>query len=174
VIKNLKKLIKLKKQALILLVFIISTNALFSQVTILSKQKKARSSFYELVDYMGSDNAAVLQNDILLDPKSSALFLRFEVKLKEVASEGVRYNNVLFKGDIPFNVVNSVYIEGEKVVLDVNSQGYVNQVKVPGEYWTEAIQRYSDFTITVYNSKKREEIAKVLQFFVDNPYVSKD
>ena len=173
-IKKLKKLIKLKKRALILLVFIISTNALFSQVTILSKQKKARSSFYELVDYMGSDNAAVLQNDILLDPKSSALFLRFEVKLKEVMSEGVRYNNVLFKGDIPFNVVNSVYIEGEKVVLDVNSQGYVNQVKVPGEYWTEAIQRYSDFTITVYNSKKREEIAKVLQFFVDNPYVSKD
>lgn len=173
-IKNLKKLIKLKKQALILLVFIISTNALFSQVTILSKQKKARSSFYELVDYMGSDNAAVLQNDILLDPKSSALFLRFEVKLKEVMSEGVRYNNVLFKGDIPFNVVNSVYIEGEKVVLDVNSQGYVNQVKVPGEYWTEAIQRYSDFTITVYNSQKREEIAKVLQFFVDNPYISKD
>lgn len=123
---------------------------------------------------MGSDNAAVLQNDILLDPKSSALFLRFEVKLKEVESEGVRYNNVLFKGDIPFNVVNSVYIEGEKVVLDVNSEGYVNQVKVPGEYWTEAIQRYSDFTITVYNSQKREEIAKVLQFFVDNPYISKD
>ena len=173
-IKNLKKLIKLKKQALILLVFIISTNALFSQVTILSKQKQARSSFYELVDYMGSDNAAVLQNDILLDPNDSTLFLRFEVKLKEVVSEGVRYNNVLFKGDIPFNVVNRVYIEGEKVVLDVNSEGYVNQVKVPGEYWTEAIQRYSDFTITVYNSQKREEIAKVLQFFVDNPYISKD
>lgn len=54
----------------------------------------------------------------------------------------------------------------------MNYNGFANQVKAPGENWTEMIKNKSDFSITVKDDKKREELLYILKMLTKYPIYS--
>jgi hypothetical protein len=65
--------------------------------------------------------------------------------------------------------ISRVYVDGDRIILATNSNGYANKVKVPDENWTEMLKNRSDFSITVRNDKKRDEVLHIISMLRKYP-----
>ncbi|WP_339686693.1 hypothetical protein [uncultured Nonlabens sp.] len=111
-------------------------------------------------DYIGNDNVTIHENVTRYDSSNGyKMFLRFYFTAKKVVADNCRtYYNVKRRGYVAFTDVHRVHNNGKRIILEMNSKGYANKVKIPPESWTEMIKNKSDFSITVEDDEKPEEI----------------
>ncbi|QJP34943.1 hypothetical protein F0365_11365 [Nonlabens sp. Ci31] len=122
--------------------------------------------YNNLAEYIGNENVTIHQNKIGFSKRlGNKMVLLFNFTADRVRnSDGRTYYNVKRKGHVVFADVNRVYENGERIILEMNSNGYSNQVQVPGENWTEIITNRSDFSITVKDDIKRKEVLRIMNY----------
>ncbi len=135
----------------------------------------AQNSYVEkyaaLAEHMGNDNVTIHTNELRYSSNmGNKIYINFFYTAKKVvADNGRTYYNVKRKGYVPFADIERVYVTGDKIMLQMNSNGYGNKVQVPGENWTEMIVNKGDFSITVKDDKKREEVLHIIKMLRKHP-----
>lgn len=161
------------KYALIALFFlgITKTNAQFTDPSIIKlNQNSAIEKYEELSKFTGSNNTILHKAYIAFSSKqNNQLRIFYDFTAKKTFYQGRNYFNIRNRGEILFSDADRVYIEGEKIFLDIDSSGYLALLKAPGESWTNLTRLYRDFTITVYDDEKRQELLKNLKCLVKHP-----
>jgi|GEM_PF-4632608 len=132
-------------------------------------------NYQELTKYIGSDNTDIFENEITysssLDDK---MIINFAMNVKEITSDrGQRYYNVKTEGYIIFDDIDRAYVQGDRIVLEMNSNGYANKIKVQGESWTDMIKNHNDFYLTVKDEAKRDEVLRIIKMLMKYPVYRK-
>jgi hypothetical protein len=124
-----------------------------------------------LADYIGNDNVTIHLNEITYTSQiNNKLIINFSYTADKVVHDNGRaYYNVKRKGYVVIDDFSRVYVDGDRIILAMNSNGYANKVKVPGENWTEMLKNRSDFSITVRNDKKRDEVLHIISMLRKYP-----
>jgi hypothetical protein len=126
--------------------------------------------YTELSEYIGSDNSTVHSNFITYTSQlDNKMIINFDFTVDKLVSNGSNYYNLRCKGFVVFADIEKVYVSGDKIICEMNSNGFANRVKAPGGKWTETITNTSDYKFTVKDASKRAEILHIIEMLMKYP-----
>lgn len=132
-------------------------------------QSNYMSEIKQMASYFGQEDTKTYYFECYKDPKG-VLFFKSKYKKDKVYYNGKYYYNVLFEIQVIFKDINTVTQNGNKIHFNLNSNGYLRDVKLQGESWTGFVQNNYDFEITIYNDEKRKEALNAFKYLVEHPY----
>lgn len=136
-------------------------------------QMHSKEKLEALIEYFGSDDSKVYEFKCYKDKETDELFMKAKYKKDKVYFQGKYYYNVYFKMQLMFKDVNSVYESGDKIYFDIGSVGYIQKAKPPGEGWSDYVENFKDFTMTIYDDDKRKEALRHFKYLVKHPYAGR-
>jgi hypothetical protein len=97
------------------------------------------------------------------------MIINFDFTVDKLVNNGSNYYNLRCKGYVVFADIEKVYVSGDKIICEMNSNGFANKVKAPGGNWTEMITNTSDYKFTVKDATKRAEIVHIMEMLMKYP-----
>ena len=136
-----------------------------------SSQKQAANDINEIIKTFGESGTNTITSYLAKDRNDNELFLYTYFTKDRTTVKGKTYRNMKFKVSLKMKNINYVYEDGKKLYFDLNSKGYIMNIKAPRESWIDNRRYPNDFTITINNSKNRKKALKAFKYLVKHPIV---
>jgi antitoxin component YwqK of YwqJK toxin-antitoxin module len=137
--------------------------------SISDRQNEAFRNLRKQESSFGSRRVTSSKGGFKFDGETKEIYFQTIHTKNSFTVKGKTYFNVKFNASFSLKNVKTVYENGNKLIFNLNSNGYLMKIKAPGENWTNMTRYKNDFYITVNNPTIRKKALKEIKFLVRNP-----